>query len=128
MCPLDVERRFQRPARVRLGQARLNVLDERGRVGDAVLAVERLQVGADVGVVVGGHDRDRLAGSIARNRAVLERDLVDPVSLPHLVGTQPRRAGAIDQRRRGQIGVGHKLAHAGTRDRREAALSPRPRD
>ena len=70
----------------------MNILDKRGGVRDAELAVERFQVGTDIGVVIRRDDRDRLAGSIAGDSAVLKGDLIDPVSLPHLAGTQARGA------------------------------------
>src|SRR5208337_5684262 len=81
--PLDVERRFQRPARV--GYGRVQVVDlEGGRSGQAKLPVKGGKVGVDVRIAVGGDDGDGLSRTVA-GLSARERDLVHSVSVLDLL-------------------------------------------
>src|SRR5262249_32017061 len=63
-----------------------------GRIGEAELQVELVQVVSDVGIIIRIDDRDRGATSVAGHRAVIEANLIETVSMPNLGGRVAARA------------------------------------
>ncbi len=127
MRPLNVQRFFPLPGAVGgagavgigggiIGAAVLRDLGEGGRIGQAILCVEDLQVGEGIGIVVGIDDGDGLAAAIADN--IAKHDLIDAVGGADLGGSQRpgegrrrmgHRAGLFLGGRQFQCGLGKRL-------------------
>src|SRR5260370_41020120 len=81
--PFHVERDLLGPADVGLRKAAAAALVHfsEGRIGQAELEVELVQVAGDVRGVVGVHDGDGRAAAVAGHRAVPKRDLIEALGL-----------------------------------------------
>ena len=89
VCPLDVERRLAHHVEVLGGDAVLVHDLEAGRIRNPEELVEGMQIGGDRGIDPLLDDRDRLAGTVARDGGAAgtgEADLVDAVGVPELRG------------------------------------------
>ncbi len=85
--PLDVQRNFFGPIRVRRRKrAAAGLADniKARRSAQIELLIEYAKIRGNVGVVVGVHDRDRLACAGPLYLAVAEVDLVEPVGMGNL--------------------------------------------
>jgi hypothetical protein len=92
---IHVERLLERPARI--GRRPAVFIDPRDRrSGQPKLPIERVQVGLDVGVVVGVDDRNRLTRAVADDIPI-ERNLIHAVGALDLLGSQPGGSSGCSQ-------------------------------